>query len=206
MYKVFLGITLVVLCLCSGAQAFIGHAQSFIGRTQNFDIGALNRVEWAGGIGSAKGNNQADFHQTQAFSDRGWGLSGVQRERGTLTQTATISGEGGPSTVEQNAKIHGSQHMSVVGGHHPGSRAQQTLGVEMNSLLERPSGAGETSGRQSYTGSQDQTVTTPYSSATQSQCVNVVQSSTITSGSDIDPTVKNVVNISLSQSQMTTGR
>jgi hypothetical protein len=199
MYRLSVTVTLVSFLLAGSAQASIG-------RTQGFQIGALNQVEWAGGIGSAQGENQGSFTQTQQVSDHASGLSARQRERGSLTQTATAGGTGF-STARQTAAIKGSQDLLAdTTKHGSSSRGEQELEVKLDTRLFRPIGIGTVSGTQHYTGAQGQTVTTPAGTSSQSQCVDVRQSGSITTMTNIDPTVKNTININLHQTQTTGGR
>ena len=198
MYRLSVTVTLVSFLLAGSAQASIG-------RTQGFQIGALNQVEWAGGIGSAQGENHGSFTQTQQVSDHASGLSARQRERGSLTQTATAGGTGF-STARQTAAIKGLQDLLADTKHGFPSRGQQELGVKLDTCLFRPNGIGTVSGTQHYVGAQEQTVTTPTGTSSQSQCVDVRQSGTITTLTNIDPAVKNTININLHQTQTTGGR
>jgi hypothetical protein len=107
------------ICLFTFASPlWAGHGQGTIGRTQSFNIGALNRVEWAGGIGSARGDAQASFSQLQQVTHRPTSLSASQGSRGSVTQTATASGTG-YGTAEQTAGIRGSQDLSAGTGQQP---------------------------------------------------------------------------------------
>jgi hypothetical protein len=206
MCKFLMIVTLTVLALAGSAQGFVGRCHYFgvgIDRTQDFEITSPNRIEWGGGVGSAHGERRITITQRQDFGN-GHGLSVLQKERGRLVQTATASGETGSATVEQKAKINGSQHLSIDS--RQGSRASQTLGVKLNSLVTRPNGVGTVNGTQRFTGAQEQMTATPYGTGTQSQRVNIVQSSSINTGTDTDPTVTNNISVTLNQSQSTGGR
>jgi hypothetical protein len=198
MYRLLLTVTLV-------SFVSAGSAQASIGRTQGFQIGALNRVEWAGGIGSARGETQGSFTQTQQVSDRASGLSVRQTERGSLTQTATAGGTGF-SAARQTAGIKGSQDLLADTTHGFPSRGQQELEVKLDTRLFRPNGVGTVSGTQNYTGAQEQSLTTPCGTSSQSQSVDVRQAGSITTATNIDPAVRNTININLHQSQMTNGQ
>jgi len=189
------------LVVTLGVFAWAAGAQAFVGRSQDFEIGALNRVDWAGGaIGSARIENQARVAQQQDFSERHSRLSGVQTERGSLTQTLTASGPG-LSTGRQAARITGSQDLPVESCRYAPGRMQQDLGLKMETRLFKPSGVGTVSGTQTYHGAQEQTRTTWYGSSGQFQSVEIKQSGTITTENDIDPTVRNSVIVNLHQSQ-----
>jgi hypothetical protein len=180
-----------------------GSAPASIGRTQSFHIGATNQIDWAGGVGSAQGENQGSFTQTQQASDRS--LSVQQTGRGSLTQTATASGHG-PSMARQTARIEGTQDLSAENSRHPTNGAHQDLGVKLDTRLFRPSGVGSVSGTQNYTGAQQQTLTSPCGTSSQSQSVDVTQSGSITTRTHTDPTVRNTINIDLHQSQLVHGQ
>jgi hypothetical protein len=79
------------------------------------------------------------------------------------------------------------------------------MAVKLDMRLFRPNGVGSVNGAQSYNGAQEQSVTTPCGTSCQSQSVDVRQSGSITTQTDIDPTVKNTININLHQSQVTGG-
>jgi hypothetical protein len=194
------------ICLFTFASPlWAGHEQGSIGRTQSFNIGALNRVEWAGGIGSARGDGQASFSQTQQVTHRPSGLSASQGGRGSVTQTATASGTG-YGTAEQTAGIRGSQDLSAGTGHQPMSRAQQEMGAKLSTYLFRPNGVGTVNGTQSYSGLQEQAMTTAWGTSSQSQSVDIKQSGAITTQTNVDPTVKNTITVDLRQSQTTSGQ
>ncbi len=194
------------ICLFTFASPlWAGHGQGSIGRTQSFYIGALNRVEWAGGIGSARGEAQASFSQTQQFTDRPSGVSARQAARGSVSQTASASGTGF-GTAQQTADIRGSQDLLTGTGHQPMGRSQQEMGAKLVTYLFRPNGVGTVNGTQSYSGLQEQALTAAWGSSSQSQSVDIKQSGAITTQTNIDPTVKNVVNVNLRQSQSTGGQ
>jgi hypothetical protein len=184
-----------------------GHDHSYgtIGRTQSFNIGALNRVEWAGGIGSARGDSQASFSQTQQFTNHSSGLSASQGGRGLVTQTATASGTG-YGTAEQTAAIRGSQDLSAGTGYQPMGRAQQEMGAKLTMYLFRPNGVGTVNGTQSYSGLQEQAMTAAWGTSSQSQSVDIKQSGAITTQTNVDPTVRNTITVDLRQSQTTNGQ
>ena len=189
------------ICLFAFASPlWAGPGQGAIGRTQSFNIGALNRVEWAGGIGSARGESQASFSQTQQFTDRPNSLSASQGSRGSVSQTASASGTGF-GMAQQTADIRGSQDLLTGTGHQPMGRSQQEMGAKLVTYLFRPNGVGTVNGTQSYSGLQEQALTTAWGSSSQSQSVDIKQSGAISTQTNIDPTVKNVVNVSLRQSQ-----
>jgi hypothetical protein len=188
-----------------GVLMLAGRAHASIGRTQGFEIGALNRVEWAGGIGSVQGDNQASFTQKQEFSDRRTGVSAVQTGRGSLVQTATAGGTGS-GTARQTASLSGSQNLPADFHRHVPGRIQQDLGLKLGTHLFKPNGVGTVGGTQTYTGAQEQTVTTPTTTSGQSQSVDIRQSGAITTGTDTDPTVKNKITVDLHQSQAMNAR
>jgi hypothetical protein len=197
MYRYLLTITLVLVLWVSSAEASIG-------RTQGFDIGALNRVVWEGGIGSARGEIQAGFSQSQQFSDRLSSVSVVQVGRGSLTQSASASG-GGFGTARNSATIGGTQDLLAETTRPFAHRAQQDLGARLDTRLFKPNGIGAVNGGQSYSGAQEQSVVTPYSVSSQSQSMDVRQSGAIVTEVDMDPTVRNIVTVNLRQAQSVTG-
>jgi len=181
-----------------------GHGQGTIGRTQSFQVGALNRVEWAGGIGSARGDSQASFSQIQQVTDRPRSLSATQGSRGSVSQTATASGTGF-GLVQQSAGIRGSQDLTFGTGHQPMGRSQQEMGAKLSMYLFRPNGVGTVNGTQSYNGLQEQAVTAAWGSSSQAQSVDIKQSGAITTQTNVDPTVRNTITVDLRQSQTTGG-
>lgn len=198
---ILVGICLLVLA----SPLWAGPGYGTIGRTQSFNIGALNRVEWAGGIGSARGDGQASVSHTQQVTYRPSSLSVSQGGRGSVTQTASASGTG-YGTAEQTATISGSQDLSAGTGHQPMSRAQQELGARLSTYLFRPNGVGTVNGTQTYSGLQEQAMTTAWGSSSQSQSVDIRQSGAISTQTNVDPTVRNTITVDLRQSQTTGGR
>jgi len=182
-----------------------GSTQASIGRSQGFEVGALNRVQWAGGVGSARSEGQGSFSQTQQFSDRYSGVSATQTGRGSLTQTATASGTG-LSTARQTAGIKGAQDLLAETTRQLTGRAQQDLGVKLDSRLFKPNGIGSVNGAQSFSGAQEQSFTAPSGTSSQSQSADVRQSGSITTEVNIDPVVRNTINITMHQAQTTGGQ
>ncbi|MCL5280368.1 MAG: hypothetical protein M1376_10730 [Planctomycetes bacterium] len=198
-------VVLVGICLFTFASPlWAGYGDGTIGRTQSFNIGALNRVEWAGGIGSARGDGQASFSQMQQVIHRPSSLSASQGSRGSVTQTASASGTG-YGTAEQTAAIRGSQDLSAGTGHQPMSRAQQEMGAKLSTYLFRPNGIGTVNGTQTYSGLQEQAMTAAWGTSSQSQSVDIRQSGAITTQTNVDPTVRNTITVDLRQSQTTGG-
>ncbi len=180
-------------------------AVATVGRTQGFDIGAVNRVLWSGGIGSAEGQNQISFSQTHQASEhsRHGSLSLKQVERGTLTQTATATGFT-PSTARQSATVKGGQDLLGQAGPHAAFRGRQDLEVKLDMRLHQPRGIGTVTGTQTYNGLQEQLVTTACATNSESQTVDVQQSGTISTQINVDPVVRNKITIGMHQSQVTT--
>jgi len=191
------------ICLFTFASPlWAGYDYASVGRTQSFNIGALNRVEWAGGIGSARGDGQARFSQTQQVNDRINSFSARQAARGSVSQTATAGGTG-YSLARQTAGIRGSQDLLGETGQYPAGRSQQELGAKLTTYLFRPNGVGTVNGTQSYSGLQEQAMTNAWGTSSQSQSVDIKQSGTIATQTNIDPSVKNVITVDLRQSQTT---
>jgi hypothetical protein len=181
-----------------------GHADASIGRTQGYHIGGMNQVLWEGGIGSARGEIQNGYSQTQQAGHRASGVSVVQMGRGSLTQTATAGG-GGLGTARQEAHIEGDQDLLAETTRPLAQRARQDFRVRMDTELFKPNGIGAVRGDQSYYGEREQSATTPYGTSSQSQYVDARQSNAIVTEVDMDPTVRNNVNVNLSQMQTITG-
>jgi len=185
----------------TGALLLAGSAQASVGWVQSFSVGAVNQVDWLGGVGSASGLNQAAFEQIQQFSSARSEVSALQRQTGRLMQNAVASGLIGPSTSRQQATINGDQGLWAHGGKLPAAGARQTLdGTFVNQVI-KPEGVGEVSGTQRYVGLQEQSVSTPNGSGLQSQSVEIVQQANITTGANTDPVVTSTINLQLSQSQ-----
>lgn len=192
------GFALVASLLLAAAAP----APASIGRTQSFTIGATNPIDWGGGIGSARSDNQSSFSQMQQGSIRCVGLSATQVERGSLTQSASASGAS-PSTVRQTADIKGTQDLLGEGNRQLTGRAQQDLNLKMVNRLVQPGGVGSVSGTQTYTGQQGQTLISPSGTSSQSQSVDVRQSGSITTPTNIDPSLRSTITINLQQTQLT---
>ncbi|MBN1512125.1 MAG: hypothetical protein JXB13_08930 [Phycisphaerae bacterium] len=188
------------LLLAGSAQAH--RAPGSIGWAQNFEIGAVNQVDWLGGVGSASGLNRATFEQIQQFSTARSEVSALQRQTGRLMQSASASGLVGPSTSRQEATVNGDQALWARGGRFPSAGARQSLDGTFVNQVVKPDGIGEVSGTQRYTGLQEQSLSTPNGNGLQSQSVEIVQRANITTGADTDPVVTSTINLQLSQSQM----
>ncbi|MGE5294403.1 MAG: hypothetical protein ACM3VT_06205 [Solirubrobacterales bacterium] len=184
-----------VLCLAGAAQASIGSAQYF-------EIGAINQVDWLGGIGSATAMNKISFEQNQMSSNFHSGF-GSQRQFGTLTQSGTATGLVGPSTSQQDATLKGDQSLLTSGGRFGGTYGTQSLEGILKNTVVKPEGAGTVSGTQSFVGGQQQGFSTLYGGGGQSQYIEVLQQGNITTGANTDPTVISTVNFQLGQSQIT---
>jgi hypothetical protein len=198
MYRSLLTASVVLFLLAGSVRASIGRAQSF-------QIGGLNQVVWGGGVGSAQGENHGSFAQTQEVSDHSSRLSVRQAERGSLSQTATASGTG-LGAARQTAASKGSQDLLAETTCGLPNRVQQELVVKLDMRLFRPNGVGTASGAQNFNGVQEQSVITPGGTSSQSQSVDTRQAGSITTQTNIDPSVKNTININLHQSQVTNGQ
>lgn len=186
-----LGVSTILLLACS--------ARGAIGQTQGFEIGALNLVEWAGGIGSASGRNESVFAQEQELSDLASKTAVAQRERGTLAQIAFAGGTSGPSSVEQNASVAGAQEQLAGSG--PGSQtnSHQSLTAFFGGTVFKPEGIGSANGTQTYESTQVQTMMTPFSTTMQSQTLKTTQYASIGTATNIDPLVTSSLNVQLNQ-------
>jgi hypothetical protein len=200
---VFVGMFLFILAVLLPVHS----AGASIGWTQGVDIGAVNQVLWIGGVGSASGDAQVSFNQTQQANEhyRYSNVSARQAARGSLTQTATASGTS-PSTARQTATIKGAQDSLAQGWPHPAARGQQDLGVKLDTRLSLPQGVGSVSGTQHFDGLQEQSLTTPLSNSSQSQSVDATQSGSITTQTNVDPLVTNRITIGMHQSHMVNGQ
>lgn len=188
-----------VLLLAAGAQASVGWAQ-------NFTVGAINQVEWCGGIGSAAAINKASYDQRQEFAGSHASYGSWQRNSGTIFQNAAASGPFGPSVSRQTAEIKGGQFLLTTDGRSPGSWGTQSLGGMFTNSIVKPFGVGQVDGIQHFVGRQEQGATSPAGSGTQSQYVEVVQRGTVITGARIDPKITSTVNLQLNQSQAAGGR
>jgi len=198
----FIHCCLLILTL----SLWAGRAGASVGGTQSFDIGSVNLVFWTGGIGSAQGQVQLDVSQMQQSVERNryGGLGAMQGERGSLTQTASATGRS-PSLAGQSATIKASQ--DLLGQMSPlAARGRQDLELKMGTLLFQPAGVGTVRGTQTYNGLQEQSVVSPCGMSNQSQSVDVRQSGTIVTKTDVEPLVLNRVTVGMHQAQVTTGQ
>jgi hypothetical protein len=170
-----------------------------VGWTQDFDVGVRNVVEWAGGVGSARGENRVTIAEKQSLDGGCYRLSAVQKAQGTILQSATINGTTGPSQVRQNADAAGTQYIPIdsKGGFAGG--AWQNLGVSLQNYAFKPDGVGSVNGTQSFVGGQMQAITTPYFRAVQSQHIDATQNASITTTTPTDPVVRSTINIKMTQ-------
>jgi hypothetical protein len=187
-----------VLLLAAGAQASVGWAQ-------NFTVGAINQVDWLGGVGSAAAMNKASFDQRQQFFNGHTSLGAFQRASGTIFQNGAASGPIGVSMSRQDANLKGDQSLWASGGRFPESHGVQSMEGALTNSVVKPDGIGKVDGMQHFVGSQEQGVTTAFGSGTQSQYAEVLQRGSISTGANTDPTVTNTVNLKLNQSQITGG-
>jgi hypothetical protein len=197
MRKQYVAIVACVLFLAGATQASIGSAQYF-------EIGAINQVDWLGGVGSASMVTKVSFDQRQ-MSGQMFSSQGFQRQFGTLTQSGSASGLIGPSTSQQNGALKGEQNLWTSGGPFGGSHGTQKFEGILTNTVVKPEGEGSVSGTQHFVGGQEQGFTTYFGGGNQSQTVEVLQQGDITTGANTDPTVTSTVNLQLGQSQMTGG-
>jgi hypothetical protein len=186
---------IIVLLAASGAWAVIGQAQGF-------EIGATNFVPWGGGVGSAQGSHQVRIGQEQRMATSYCGPVALQKETGVFIQRATASGAGS-STVRQKAEIEGAQGQIAGDWSQPVHVQGQHMGVGFTTRIDMPSGSGAASGTQRFLGDQTQTVLTPAGRSTESQVLRATEYAAVVGGPNADPTVKNSLNVQLSQGQLT---
>jgi hypothetical protein len=195
MLKQGISAVVVVGVLASSAWAFIG-------QEQGFNIGAVNMIQWAGGVGSAGGSHDAMFGHEQVAVG-GWpNASGAQKETGVFSQVSSATG--GPAVVVQNAKVVGNQQQATgTWGQATGSQGQQT-GVEFSSIIVKPNGAGAVTAAQSFVGGQVHTLMTPRTFSTQSQVLGVTEYASVVGAPNSNPSVSNMIKVDLGQSQVVT--
>ncbi len=186
-------IILVVLVLLSA-----GSVRAGIGQNQDFQVGGRHLVDWAGGIGSANGRNEASFTQDQEFRDTYGRASGTQSARAALIQTGNASGSG-PASIENNAATTGYQRQVVNFTPTFEATARQNLTANLSMVVIKPYGIGSAGATQEFTSSQSQMLTTPFGWASQSQTLRAFQSANIGTAMDVDPTVTNTLNVRLNQ-------
>jgi len=190
-----------VFLVVTGTLLLAGSAQASVGWAQSFSIGAVNQVDWLGGVGSAHGLNRAVFEQIQQFSNARTEVSALQRQTGRLMQSAFATGPVGPSTSRQEATVSGVQGFLAYGGKSPLTGAIQILDGTFVNQVAKPEGVGAVSGTQRYAGLQEQNLSTPNGTGLQSQSVEIVQRANIM-GVKTDPVVTNTVDLQLGQLQI----
>jgi hypothetical protein len=186
----------VILLLSSGVFACIGQAEGF-------SISATNMVQTVGGIGLASSGNIVFAGNGQTVLSAG--TSAIQREAGLLTQTATVAGIGGETSVLQNASISGLQGQIAQSGV-PGIKAQgQTLTVGLDNDILLVGGIGGAVGSQGFVGGQGQVIVTPNGIFENYQVVGVTQSAIVAGGLGTSIEVNNTVDVAMGQGQIVTG-
>jgi len=202
----FLLCAAVVLLSCSAAFANIGQAgyhpvgtYANVGQNQDFSIGGFNMVKRIGGSGRVESDNTVNIGQCQATHAAG--STAMQKQDGTITQNASISGCGGLAKVIQNALVDGSQEQTIRGSRHGLQAQEQNLNVNLDNLVLKTGGVGRTEGDQAFVGSQRQILITPGVFGMNAQSVNVEQNGKLDGSPCSDIIIKSSVNIQMSQSQ-----
>lgn len=199
MLRKFLLSVAVILLLCSGAFADIG-------QVERFSIGGLNRISRVGQVGSARAVNEAVIGHRQRTYDASIGSSARQKETARLMQRAYDVGTGGVTRIVQDASAKGLQHQ-IVRYDDTGRQAQgQRLTVGLQTIACEAGGVvGDPVGTQSFVGCQEQITTTPGGTSSESQFVRAEQYAAVDAGQSSSAQVKNVIDINMSQRQITTG-
>jgi len=188
----------VILLLCSGVFADIG-------QVERFSIGGLNVIIRVGQVGSARAVNQAVIGHRQRTYDACIGSSARQKETAKLMQRAYDVGTGGITRIVQKASAKGLQRQ-IVRYDDAGRQAQgQRLKVGLQQIACEAGGVGDPVGTQSFVGSQEQITTTPGGTSSESQFVRAEQYAAVDAGQSSGAQVKNVIDINMSQRQITTG-
>ncbi|HSW02681.1 MAG TPA: hypothetical protein VLI39_21135 [Sedimentisphaerales bacterium] len=195
MFRQWISAIVVVVVLASLARAFVG-------QEQGFNIGAVNMIQWAGGVGSAGGGHNVMFgHEQTAVG--GWpSASGTQKETGVFTQVSSATG--GPASVVQSAKAAGNQQHATGAWSTPTSSQGQQMGVEFSGAIVKPNGAGAVTATQSFVGGQVQTLLTPRTLSTASQVLGVTEYASVVGAPCSNPSVSNMIKVDLGQNQVVT--
>jgi len=196
MLRKLLIVAVVILLFSSGALADIG-------QVEGFSIGALNLVGRCGPIGSAQGGNIVIIGHSQQIQKPYFSTTVRQQEKGILVQYGTAKGAGGVSGVAQGAKIKGMQGQLTK----PFGQAVQgqRLSVNLGQVALKAGGVGGVKGVQGFVGGQNQTITTPRMTSTQTQFVGIAQYSAVSGGKGSTGIVVNTVNVKMGQEQIVTG-
>lgn len=180
-------------------------ARASLNQSQDFQVGGRHLTEWAGGIGSANGRNETSVSQEQAFRETYGRASATQSGRAALVQTGTATGTG-PARIENNAGLTGSQRQLVDLTPGFANTSSQKLAGDLSMVVVKPYGIGSAGGTQDFTSSQSQTMTTPFGWASQTQSLRSIQSASIGTVMDVDPTVTNTLSVQLSQQATINGQ
>jgi len=186
----------IFLLLSSGAFAHIG-----IGQVEGFSIGAVNVVERSGGHGSAEGGQilMANQHQMEYNPCRA--TLAVQRQGGLLGQCATAVGARGKTGVVHEAEVCGLQGQLVTKSQMQG----QLLGVNLEQTAYKDGGVGSAEGVQGFIGGQSQIICSPRGITAESQCVGVIQYSSVSGGRCSSAVAYNQAEINMGQGQIIAG-
>jgi hypothetical protein len=197
MLRKFLILSIFILLLAPGAFADIG-------QVQGFSIGSLNIVARCGPVGSAQGGNMVMVGQGQDLQKYCPPMTAKQQQGGMLVQCGTAQGRRGVSGVLNSAKVQGLQGQQIKPF---GSSLQgQSLDVKLGQIALKHRGVGLTQGTQSFIGGQNQTISTPRMTSTESQLVGVGQYANISGGPGSSALVVNSVDVKMGQGQsVTTG-
>ena len=191
----------VVLLMCSGAFASIGHQLQggSIGQLQNGSIGSAMVVGRAAGAGSAESAVIVPFGQNQYRRNSAGNTTVFQTQNGLLAQGATVVGRGGISGVVQRAGVDVGQGQLVAG---PVTLQAEKMDVGLTQGVAKIGGIGGATAFQAFVGGQTQIVSSPRGISVQGQTVGATQFSAVTGGPRSNAVAGSQVGVAMQQRQM----
>ncbi len=191
----------VVLLMCSGAFASIGHQlhSGSIGQLQSGSIGSAMLVARAPGAGSAESAVIVPFGQSQYRRNSASNTTAFQTQNGLLAQGATAVGRGGISGVFQRAGVDVGQGQLVAG---PVTLQGEKMDVGLTQVVAKIGGVGGATAFQAFIGGQTQIVSSPGGISVQGQTVGATQFSAVTGGPRSNAVAGSRVGVTLEQSQI----
>lgn len=180
--------TVLILLLSSASFASIGQAQGYM-------LVAPNWVFRTGPQGTATGGNTATIGHSQNATDPG-GTVALQEETGILTQSASASGSGGITQVDQQTVAEGNQMQNKS---NPQQQIETTI-LNLKQCTSKFHGTGAAMGGQGFVGTQNQTIAGPGGTSAESQIVGAAQYSTIEGGDCSEGQVNQDLVVTVTQS------
>ncbi len=158
--------TALVLLLTSGAFAAVQQGQAFgVSATNDGQVGGS-------GTGNLASINVVPMANIQSATDGGGVVQVSQVGLGSLFQGASVAGLYGLYGFNQSATALGQQNQSSLGFLNPGTQAQN-MGTTFGQNVYGVGRLGSALASQSFVGTQNQIIATPYGIQANIQCLGI---------------------------------